>query len=242
MEMIINFMKKTGKKQLVIGPGADGGSLNDTMPLHHEEDQGSEVSEQSMEENQIVDIVNGGLSDDTVCDNDKENPLMHDVECVTADSIIEDEYCEEVVTPHLPPVEEKLAKIVTNWLHVAPSRKKVKEMFKRCMLPENIEGLAPVRINQLLYEKLTLQYKLNDQKLCGINTYFARGLGPLIAVWDKILKWEAFLLNWVKDKKFEVDLSTMQHKDISLDFTSLRKDLDKAIRLLCTGHSMVLDK
>ena len=115
-------------------------------------------------------------------------------------------------------------------------------MFKRCMLPENVEGLAPVRINQLLYDKLSFQYKLNDQKLRGINTYFARGLGPLIAVWDKILKWEAFLLNGVKDKKFEVDMSTLQHKDLSLDFTSLRKDLDKGIILLCAGHSTVLDK
>ena len=121
MEMILDFNKKTtGKKQLVIGPGTDGGRLRDTMHLDWEDDEGSEVSEQSMEENQIVDIVNGGPSDDNVCENDKENPLMNDVENVTADSIIEAEYCEEVVTPHLPPVEEKLAKIVTNWLCVAP--------------------------------------------------------------------------------------------------------------------------
>ena len=64
----------------------------------------------------------------------------------------------------------------------------------------------------------------------------------MIAVWDKILKWDAFLLNGVKDKKFEVELSTMQHNEILLDFTSLRKDLDKGIRLLCTGHSTILDK
>ena len=83
-------------------------------------------------------------------------------ESVTADSIIEDEYCEEVVILHLPPAEEKLAKVMTNWLQVAPSHEKVKDMFKCCMIPENIEGLAPVRISQLLYEKLTFQYKLND--------------------------------------------------------------------------------
>ena len=80
-------------------------------------------------------------------------------------------------------------------MHVVPSRDKVKDLFKQCMLPTNVPGLNPVYINDLLYEKLSFTYHLNDQKLRGINAFFAWGLRPLVSVWDQILKWESTLLN-----------------------------------------------
>ena len=82
------------------------------------------------------------------------------------------------------------------------------------MLPSNVEGLKPVRINDLLYEKLSFQYKVNDQHLCGINTYFPQGLGPIISVWDQILKWETALSGNHK-KKVTVSMSTLQMQDLS---------------------------
>ena len=51
------------------------------------------------------------------------------------------------------------------------------------LLLENVEGLKTVRINELLYQKLPFHAKVNDQRLCRINSYFTRGTGPLIAYW-----------------------------------------------------------
>ena len=53
----------------------------------------------------------------------------------------------------------------------SPSRERVKEFFKQCMVPINVDGLNPVRINEILYAKLTFEEKLNDQKLHGINSF-----------------------------------------------------------------------
>ena len=124
---------------------------------------------------------------------------------------------------------------------MASLREHVKELFKQCMLPENVEGLKPVRINDLLYEKLSFHYKVNDQHLHGINTYFTRGLGPLISVWDQILKWETALSS-DKQKKVTVALNTLQFNELSLDLSAIRKLVDKGLHLLCAGNSIVLLK
>ena len=245
MEMILRYNKIHGigidgkkKDQLVIGPGNE--SMNDTLPCEEDgasDDRGSEVSERSMDENDIVNIVGSGV--DIVGSGANVSQIVED-ECVTVELIIEDEYCEDEAVPHLPPVDTKLAKVLTEWLRVAPPRDKVKEYFKRCMIPENVDGLLPVRINQLLYEKLNFNGKLNDQKLQGINTYLARGLGPLVAIWDQILKWEAMLLSGDKNKQFKLSAATLSHNECKLDFTGIRKNLDTGIRLLCVAHSTIL--
>ena len=76
--------------------------------------------------------------------------------------------------------------------------------------------------------------------MCGINTYIARGLGPLISVWDNILEWET-ALSGDKEKKVTVSMSTLQLNDLSSDLSAVHKSLDK-LCLLCTAHSMVLLK
>ena len=65
------------------------------------------------------------------------------------------------------------------------------------MLPNNVAGLHPVKINSLVYNKLSPNYKINDQHLRGTNTFFAWGLGPIVSIWDKILKWETALSSLV---------------------------------------------
>ena len=107
------------------------------------------------------------------------------------------------------------------------------------MFPENVEGLKPVRINDLLYEKLSFHYKVNDQHLHGINTYFTWGLGSLILVWDQILKWEIALSN-DKQKKVTVALNTLQLNELSLHLSTIRKLIDKGLHLLCAGNIVIL--
>ena len=79
---------------------------------------------------------------------------------------------------HLPSVIVKLADVLNEWLRVVPKREDIKSMFKSALLPENVEGLLPVEINKVLYQRLPFRAKLQDQKLCSLNTYFSCGIGP----------------------------------------------------------------
>ena len=73
-------------------------------------------------------------------------------------------------------------------------------MFKNALLLENIEGLLPVQINELLYQRLPSRFHFADQRLRGQNTFFTRGLGPLISLLDKFLKIQMALLNCQTDE------------------------------------------
>ena len=102
-----------------------------------------------------------------------------------------------------------------------------------------------MKINELLYVKLSLDSKIIDQKLRGINSFFARGLGPLISVWDKILKLESALLSIDKclvPPRFEAKESVISVGDFSIDFTNIRREMDRRLKLLATGHGIVLQK
>ena len=123
------------------------------------QDSGSEVSESmhSLDEEEADALIG--------------RPSAPVDENITVDSIINEDYCEEETVPHLPPIDSKLSDLLIKWLHNAPSREKIKDLFKQCMLPSNVSGLKPVRINDLLYEKLSFHYKVNDQHLLSINTY-----------------------------------------------------------------------
>ena len=157
------------------------------------------------------------------------------------DAIIAEEYCEEEVAPHLPSIDDKIASVLTKWLRVLPPRDKVKEMFKQCILPSNVEGLQPVKINSIVYEKLKGNFRVNDQRLRGLNTFLVRGLGLVVCVWDKILKWETALCN-KGNISVKGSLGVLQLDNISLDLTDIRRQLDREIRLLATCHSVLFDR
>ena len=107
-----------------------------------------------MDDSEADAYIDGSDNDCTVPGNVKDNAL---------DTIIAEEYNEEEIAPRLPSIDAKLAVVVTKWLHTLPARDKVKELFKNCMLPSNVEGLQPVKINSIVYDKLDPSYKVNDQ-------------------------------------------------------------------------------
>ena len=113
----------------------------------------------------------------------------------SVDTILTKEYALEVPKPCLPDVSDTLAKTVTVWLWETPKREKIKELFADTLVPNNVSGLLPVRINEALYQRLPFKGKLNDQKLRGINTFFTRGLGPILSVLDVLLVMEALKAN-----------------------------------------------
>ena len=92
-----------------------------------------------------------------------------------------------------------------------------------------------------MYDKLPSNYKFNDQCLRGINTFFARGLGPIVHVWDKILKWEAKLRQG-NVQNVNLDGKNLTFDNLKVDIAELRKDMDKGIKLLAMGNCVVLDK
>ena len=197
-------------------------------------DSGLEVSDfMHLSDEEVADALINGSAEPVDGNSIDDN--------ITVDSIINEDYCEEETVPQLLPINSKLSDLLTKWLHNAPSREKIKDLFKQCMLPSNVSGLKPVRINDPLYEKLNFHYKVNDQHLQGINTYIARGLGPLISVWDNILKWET-TLSGEKEKKVVVSMSTLQLNDLCLDLSSICKSMSQGLCLLCMAHSVILLK
>ena len=86
-------------------------------------------------------------------------------------------------------------------------------MFKSTLIPENVPGLNPVRINEILYQKLSYRVKINDQMLRGINTYITRGLGPFVSVLDRILQFENLMKKNVDIKIYGKDLVLESGRD-----------------------------
>ena len=158
-----------------------------------------------------------------------------------AKDILTREYNNEIPIPVLPPVDTTLADIITKWCRIPPKRDEVKELFKEALLPENVSGLKPVKVNEMLYRKMSSNAKINDQKWRGINTFIARGCGSVISVLDQLCCLEAEIHNsgdiqvQIKDKKLVIN-------DHSFDFAKLRELLGKGTKLLCSAHSIVLQR
>ena len=186
--------KTTGKTQLLVG-GAQGGSPvdpeadtfiddghHDTHVSDHESEEGNSYTS-SAELHELDNIIGGGGGTRII-----PNSNVHDHAPGSVDTILHQDYCEEVQKPMLPPVSEGLASIINTWARVAPKKEKIKEMFKQALLPENIPGLSPVCINDLVFRRLSADMRYNDLTWRGINTFFSRSIGPLVSVLDKLLK------------------------------------------------------
>ena len=231
MELLVQYDRKRNRPLQLDGSTA-ADPLDETVPVEDQDNQdrtshlddvgdlaGDDVSLHSSRSDEDFAALDELINDNRVENTSDSNAVSE---------LIHAEYCETIPVQELPPIDSELSKIVTSWLRVTPSREKVKDLFKECLLPSNVEGLHPVRLNQLLYDKLNFSYRVQDQRLRGINTYLARGLGPIISVWDSMLKHEAQ----------QADLGSSKNWDVS----KARKKLDKGIRLLCAGHSVVLEK
>ena len=176
----------------------------------------------------------------------ESNLIEADCENVALNNLIAEEYCQVAPTTTLEPIDSKLAKILTSWLRDMPPHDKIKELFKDCMIPINVDGLNPVKINSLVYDKLNVTQKVNDQKLRGINTFLTRGLGPLVAVWDTLLKWESGLQTQSalseRVPQLSVSGQVITYGELKIDFHDLRKKLDGGIHLLSACNSVLLKR
>ena len=111
-------------------------------------------------------------------------------------------------------------------------------MFKACLVPENISGLHPVRINELLYQKLPFKAKVNDQRLRGTNTFLARGAGPVVNVFQDLCRLETLLQS---DKnKFKIESGKIICDDFTADFSDMRMKVGASLKLLTAAHALQL--
>ena len=137
----------------------------------------------SINSEDVDDLLSNGEEDLDDLDGKDNEIILANRQCnVSTDAILAREFGVEEPRPSLPAVSEKLALAVTSWMRNTPKREKIREMFREALVPENVEGLLPVRINQILYQRLPFKARVNDQRLRGINTYFARGIAPLVSV------------------------------------------------------------
>ena len=174
-------------------------------------------------------------------ENESEVVLANRQCNLSVDAILAREYGGDPPREFLPSVSPKLAEIVNNWLRVPPKREKIKEMFKSALLPENVEGLQPVRINEVLYQRLPFKAKLNDQKLRGINTYFSRGIAPGLCALDVLMKLEC-ILGSDKSPCVKIEKGCIKLDDWTLDVRQIRTWLGDAVKILSVGNSVVISK
>ena len=173
--------------------------------------------------------------------------------------ILEKEYGIIVPKMQTPPVSEKLAIAVSKWLRETPNREKIKELFNETagQNPENVQGLQPGRINELLYQRLPFKAKVNDQKLRGMNSYFLRGVGLLVSLLDCLLHFEAntgllvslldCLLHFEANTSTEGNELKLEDKkiwlnDCSLDIPNMRKAIHNCVHILSLGNAVCLQK
>ena len=152
-------------------------------------------------------------------------------------SVLHVEYGEDELPPKLPPVSGPLAKTVSKWLRVTPNRDQIKALFHDCLIPDNVEGLQQVRINEVLYQTLPFKAKLTDQKLRGINNFVVRGVGPLISVLDTLISAEDALLKCKDSVENPIKVGT-----VHLDIPQLRRQVHSTVHLLSVCNSVILTK
>ena len=120
----------------------------------------------SVNSEEMDDLLSQSDGDPSDLDNKDHEIILANRQCDRSiDAILAREFGGEPPQTSLPPVSEKLAKAVTEWMRVTPKQEKIKEMFKEALVPENVEGLMPVRINEILYQRLPFRAKVNDQRL-----------------------------------------------------------------------------
>ena len=156
-------------------------SPNNSLVDSDDEDTAHFSDDDSDAMDNLIDSSHGGNKS---LDNDKnlhKLALEH-----KGDSIIAEHYIEDKPTIYLEPVSELLASNITSWCHVPPKREETKKLFENSLCPENVLGLQPVRINEMLYKTLPKSTKISDQKLKGINTFIVRLMGPVVKMFENL--------------------------------------------------------
>ena len=179
---------------------------------------------------------------DNINNIDNENEvILANRQCnLTVDAILARDYGGNSPRKTLPGVSTKLAEIVNTWMRVTPRREHIRELFKEVLLPENVESLLPVKINEVLYQRLPFKAKISDQCLRGINTYFSRGIAPLLPALDELMKIECCLGD--RENPLQIKDGSLWLGSTPVNIKQIRVWIGNALKILAVGNSVVLTK
>ena len=154
------------------------------------------------------------------------------------DDLFTENYLVDPPITHLVLISDTLASAITQWCRLPAKKEEIKEMFKQSLIPKNIEGLYPVHINELLFQKLPFKARLNDQRLRGTNTFLAQGAGPVASIFQDLCRIEILLKS--DCNSFKILGEKISGEGIEIDFTDLRSKLGNALCLLTLAHALQL--
>ena len=165
-------------------------------PLSYNDEDEDEMSDD------LDDLENGyALNSDSETDiaRDQNRSQLHDSDKNEFDSLM-DAYIKENYVPEKKekimdkPISSLLAETINLWCTTLPSREDLKVGFENCKIPENVTSLAPVLVNEIIYNRLPIRAKENDKKLRQQANYVVRAMGPLALIWDVFIKAETAAL------------------------------------------------
>ena len=153
---------------------------------------GSESSVDDMLSDEHVDVDDDNMLDDVAMGNELQAGNELDE---IMNKFINDHYgSDKKEDIYGPSVANLLADTINSWCTNMPVKDEIKQAFDRCKVPANIFSLAPVLINEVIYNRLPNKAKDSDKRMKAQNSYCTRAMGPLAAIWDTFVKAEAYCL------------------------------------------------
>ena len=208
-------------------------------------DQEDTLSEGHVDDQNVVEKIsdrdNLSLNGDPLHRNDAHRLLSLSSISAKGDDIFCKDYVVDPPLLHLHPISETLAATITQWCHVPPKKDDINYMFKQALVSINVEGLYPVRINEPVFRKLPLKARIQDQRLRGLNTFLAWGVGPVLSIFNDLCQMEAAVASSTSSTLIQLnDNKQIMIDGMTVDFKDMRTKIGQALKLLTTAHSVLL--
>ena len=176
-------------------------------------------------------------------DTDGHPPPLFDDDTVLDDTdqilndFIQENYGTKKVEDHMaPPVTDLLATTIDQWGLNVPNKNDIKLAFEQCKIPNNVRCLAPIRINDIIYQRLPFKAKELDRQAKNQSAYYTRAMRPLAFIWQCFVKAEA----WAIKNKRDPPMLKMQGENITI--RNLTACLSASMKLLCFHRALNLQK
>ena len=152
-------------------------------------------------------------------------------------NLIQENYGSQKTDEHLaPPVVDLLASTMDGWLLKVPDKNEIKLAFEQYKIPVNVKSLGPIRINDIIYQRIPFKAKELDRQSKNQSTYYTRAMGPLTFIWDCFIKCQA----WAIKNKQDLPKIIMQGQTVNI--RELTACLSSSIKLLCYHHALNLQR
>ena len=181
-----------------VSPVVENGDANQmhdfTQPGDHSSRSSSRPSNFDLDEVQSVHSSDAeNVIDDPQLFDTDSLPLAETDQILN--SIIEENYGIKRIDEHLaPPVADLLTTTMDQWALKVPKKNDIKMAFDQCKIPINVKSLGPIRINDIIYQRLPFKAKESDRQARNLASYYTRAMGPLTFIWDCFIKAQAWTI------------------------------------------------